>query len=110
MKRILELVKWDSCGIGEAESFAEKAAFHNEFVPLEGGLINDLFKLKNIPLKAIDNQDYYVYYNYHSSSGYKTILYVNDEGQISFKVEKPQGGVLCAFFAEIIVFALTDRW
>jgi hypothetical protein len=49
MKYILELVRWDKCGKGAVEAFAEKLSFHNDFRALDADSINDLFKLKGIP-------------------------------------------------------------
>lgn len=42
MKYIFELVRWDKCGKGAAEAFAEKLSFYNEFRKLDAYSINDL--------------------------------------------------------------------
>lgn len=109
MKHILELVRWNSMGLGEAEQFAKHISTNNDFFPVDYSIIDNLFQYKNIPLKAIWGHEYYIYYNYHSSSGHHTVLYVNDKGKIDFKVENPVGGVLCAFTAEIVIFTLADK-
>lgn len=109
MKYVLELVRWERCGKSAAEAFAEKLSFHNEFRALDAFSINDLFKLKGIPLKAIEGEEYYVYYKWQPSSAYRTTLYINDEGKIDYKVNRVSNFALSAFFSEVIVFTLTDK-
>jgi hypothetical protein len=109
MTRIVELVKWNGCGTGRAEQLAQTLANGIGFNKVEAMHINDLFSLKNIPLKAVDDAEYYVYYNCHPSSGHRTILYINDEGSISYKVESSGFG-LSAMWNEVIVFTVQDKW
>jgi hypothetical protein len=110
MKRVLELIRVENMGQGNAELLAQELSADNSFQPVSMYSIKELFMAAGIPLAPLKGHDYYVYYAYHSSSGHRTVLYINDEGQISAKVERPQGGVLCAFWSEIVVFSLTDRF
>jgi hypothetical protein len=110
MKRVLELIRLEHMGKGNAELLAEELAEDNSFPRVSVSNIRELFLAGGIPLAPLKGHDYYVYYAYHSSSGYKTVLYMSDEGKISFKVERPKGGVLCAFWSEIVVFSLTDSF
>jgi hypothetical protein len=107
-KRVLELIRVTNMGQGNAELLAEEICKDNSFEPVSASKIQELFFALRIPLLPIKGHSYYVYYNYHSSSGFKTVLYINDEGQLAFKVERPQGGVLCAFWSEIVIFSLLE--
>jgi hypothetical protein len=109
-KQVLELIRVTNMGQGSGELLAQELSKENSFEPIGYWGIRELFLSCGIPLEPLKNQEYFVYYAYHSSSGYKTVLYVNDEGVTSFKVERPKGGVLCAFWSEIIVFSMTDKW
>lgn len=110
MKRILELSKFGGCGIGKLEQYINKIIPTGTYGKVSSDTLNEIFLFKGIPLMPIDGYDYYVYYNYHSSSGYKTDIYIDDSGEIAVKVNPPKGMVMCAFWNEIIIFTVTDRW
>lgn len=108
--RIKELIRWNSCGVGKAEQYAKFLAGDSAFSKINSHELNTLFYSSSTPLKAVDNEEYYIYYNYHSSSGYSTHLYVDDNNEIKYKIDKPNGMVFCAFFSEVIVFTLSNKW
>jgi hypothetical protein len=107
--RVLELVRWNSCGQGASEQAAQSYSLDKSFSPVGNDSISLLLRQKGYPLQGVRNTNYYVFYQYHPSSGYRTEVYVDGEGIIKYKTESPKGGVLCAFFSEVIIFTLTDR-
>lgn len=107
--QVLELIRLAPMGQSKAELLAQELANNNSFKPIPADKVFELFEAYGIPLMPIRGHDYYVYYNSHPSSGYRTTLYVNDQGQIDYKVEPPKGGVFNAFWSEVVVFILTDR-
>ncbi|MNV02131.1 hypothetical protein D3C71_923580 [compost metagenome] len=56
--------------------------------------------------KVEDGKKYYIYYNYHSSSGYKTEITVDENRTFKVFVHKPIGLTLCSFWSEVIIFEI----
>lgn len=116
-----EIARWDCCGQGPVEQYIMEDFLDYEndgngaIGALDGWELEDLLRFKNeedlngpqlIPSEPIwPTREYYLYYNYHSSSGYHTkILGADSDGEIELKIIEPKGGVLCAFWSEVIVF------
>lgn len=109
MKRIVHLANRSGFGVGEAEQLAQHLSNGNTFKPVATSEVCKLLGLLGVPMPLSDKHPYYVYYNYHPSSGYTTTLSLNKDGLPEFKVIRPRGVVFCAFMPEIIIFSVVDR-
>ncbi|MNR15161.1 hypothetical protein D3C85_1316780 [compost metagenome] len=56
--------------------------------------------------EVLDTKKYFVYYNYHSSGGYKTEITVDESRNIKVFVHPPEGLSLRSFWSEVIIFEI----
>lgn len=108
MAKVIELFRIEPMGKSNAELLAKEISKGNCFEPVPAIEIQSLFDVYKVPLKSVESGLYYVYYNYHCSSGHRSVIYVNDHGRIDYKVIPPDDGVLNAFWSEVVVFTLVD--
>lgn len=120
-----EIIRWDCCGQGSTEQYImEEFLDYDEDIKegavgiLTGWEVEEILAMKDDNMKSFDHilttsesvwptREYYIYYNYHCSSGFKTVLSKashNDEIQVQIK--KTDGFSLQAFWSEVIIFRL----
>jgi hypothetical protein len=100
---ITELARWESSGIGHVEKYLQETVGQGEIGLINGAIVEDLLTSRGLNIKSGDpSKKYYVYYNYHPTSGYKTRFEISSQG-IRYKVDKPNGFSLQAFVSEIVI-------
>jgi hypothetical protein len=107
-----EIIHWQACGRGIAEQMIFDDVKPGEISQTTGLDIKKLIECKNkndkydhisFDLSTIEDDDIlYIYYNWHRSGGYNTKI-SDVKGQFKIKINPPKGGVLCAFFSEVII-------
>lgn len=107
-----EVVRWSTCGQSEVEQEISKIVSIGDTKKVKGTQINEILSLKNkksvgeaIMFVANPKEEYLLYYNYHSSSGYKTIF--DEHGQAN--IISPKGIALSAFFSEVVILEETGK-
>jgi hypothetical protein len=102
--------QWDHCGQSSTEYdlFPKLNIKCGDITTITGDILNQIWKSKDIKgVKAEKNYKFNIYYNCHHCSGHKTYIYCDNYGKVGFKIEEPEGGVLQAFWTEVIIFNYT---
>jgi hypothetical protein len=101
--KIIELARWESSGIGRVEKYLQDTVGQGEIGLINGAIVEELLTSRGLNIKSRDPlKNYYVYYNFHPTYGYKTTFDITNQG-IRYKVEKPNGFSLQAFMSEIVI-------
>ncbi len=116
MPKIIKLYGASNLSASEIENLAiETTLKENPALFLDRKKIADLYtKTADLDLlhviNCLDNNiDCYIYYAYHSSSGYKTEISISEQNEFIVNVISPTGITMSAFFHEVIIFKIGDE-
>lgn len=107
-----ECFRFISTGQGPTELEVLKHTSDKKTAQVKGDTINRIIQIQNsdpyaeqIQFEANVFSTYSLYYAYHPSSGFKTTF--DQEGVPH--IERPRGGVLCAFTSEVVVLEKQNK-
>ena len=113
MQSVEIITMWNESGIGPVEEMIREQMKSGEIQDISGLDVLRLLKLKKqtslfhkpeIDFSKINASDtYYLYYNYHRSTGYKSQIKKDEQGKFEVEVNQPKSG-FCAFCSEVIIF------
>lgn len=101
------LHSYQKCGLSSVEQDIQELVGNNPYITLKGLDIKQYLqqKAETVVYPFQNEENYHIYFAYHPSSSYYTEI-TEENGEPQFHVKTRQGGSLCAFFSEIIVFTI----
>lgn len=115
MPEIKILYSWNDLGQNRIDHYIAKKIKRGTIQKLSSDDLKQLIEVKNkflnqneiLNINLInDGKDYYIYYNFHPSSGWQTEFKIKDNGEIQPIVNKPTGMVLQAFWSEVKILEI----
>lgn len=107
MEEIKILAKWDICGMTfiECDLFKEKGIEPNTISTITVKDANEILQAKKMLLLPLEDfEKVNIYFGYHHTSGYQTLISRGNDGKFIVKILSPKGMVFPAFWSEIILF------
>lgn len=119
MAQIKVLYSWGEMGQHGVDYYIASVIKPGTYVKISGSELKPLvdqqnrvhkeFKDKFLDVDLIDEaKDYYLYYNFHPSSGWQTEFEIDGNGNIQPMVKRPTGMVLQAFWSEVKVLEIVE--
>jgi len=110
IKDINILMKWDNSGMPDVvyNLFEQKGIKQNAITTITIKTLNKILKANGIaPISKNESEKVNIYFGFHHTSGHKTKIICDNDGNCSFEVISPAGNVFPAFWSEIIIFEYT---
>lgn len=107
MEDIKILAKWGGCGmpLDECDLFKTKGIKPNTITSITIKDANEILQInKMLPLPIADSERVNIYFGYHHTSGYQTLISRGNDGEFIIKIFSPKEMVFSAFWSEIILF------